>query len=92
MFPILRGWSIPCNYCGRTSVANYHTSVEFVNVTLSYHIRLCVDAVTYCQCRHLGDISNFEVYRSHLPERWCPILTMTALFGERKAGARRVVS
>lgn len=44
----------------------------------------------HCQYRHPGDISNFEEYRSHLPERWCPLLTLTGSVGERKAVARRL--
>jgi len=31
--------------------------------------------------RHPGNVSDFDEYRSHLPEQWCPMVTMTGTVG-----------
>ena len=33
--------------------------------------------------RHPGDVSDFDNYRSHLPEQWCPMVTIIGSVGTR---------
>ena len=33
--------------------------------------------------RHPGDVSDFDNYRSHLPEQWCPMVTVIGSVGTR---------
>ena len=36
--------------------------------------------------RHAGDVSDFEEYCSHLPEQWCPMITIIGSVGTRGDG------
>ncbi|KAH7180165.1 hypothetical protein DER46DRAFT_566802 [Fusarium sp. MPI-SDFR-AT-0072] len=33
--------------------------------------------------RHPGDVSDFDEYRRHLPEKWCPMITALGFVGDR---------
>ncbi|ODM21200.1 hypothetical protein SI65_04253 [Aspergillus cristatus] len=90
----------PVHTCVRAYITHFDQEIYVPNaffyadgrfhVTIAEENRLQIIIQALSLQRHPGDISNFEVYRSHLPERWCPMLTMTGLVGERKAVARRL--
>ena len=47
--------------------------------SLAHSLSFC----TLIPLRHSGDVSDFEDYRSHLPEQWCPMVTIIGSVGTR---------
>ena len=43
------------------------------------------------QLRHLGDVDDFDNYRLHLPEQWCPMVTIIAFVISRTDNAPEAV-
>jgi hypothetical protein len=50
--------------------------------SLAHSLSFC----TLIPLRHPGDVSDFDDYCSHLPEQWCPMVTIIGSVGTRSDG------